>query len=332
MMAVADRSDIPDEAVEHFVRIRKGPLSDPERTQLADWLAADPANVHAFAELEELWGGLDGIRAEPRMLSIREDAMRSLRRRRWARLARPAVAAACVVVLCAAGWLALVLNPFPHGAPAGPVLHTTSVGEVSTVALADGTSVTLDTDSAVEVRMEAARRSVHLLKGRALFRVRKDPSRPFVVTSMNKSIVALGTEFDVYATRKALEVTLLQGRIRVRQESAQPNVEPQSVEMRPGTRLTAADNRWELRPVTPAADLAWLRRTLVFDDAPLSDVVAELNRYSVRKISIATPELARVRMSGVFRTDDPSSLLASIETLKLARIRPTRNGFLLSKF
>ncbi len=93
--------------------------------------------------------------------------------------------------------------------------YATRIGERSTIRLADGSVVTLDTASRVSLDLTTANREVHLLGGQANFEVAKDKARPFVVYAGDRRITAVGTAFDVRLDQREVCVTLVDGKVSV---------------------------------------------------------------------------------------------------------------------
>ena len=200
--------------------------------------------------------------------------------------------------------------------------YTTSVGEQTTVLLKDGTRMSLNTSTRVRVELASAQRSVRVVEGEALFEVAKDPLRPFVVQVADREVVALGTVFSVRLgptdeVSDTLAVTLIEGQVSVRSANKESGkaVEARPVLLSPGDRLRLNEpsgkdakiaQRATMQMDRPFVDqlLAWRRNEAVFDNVPLSDAVAEMNRYSRQPIVLAGDSSKALRISGVFRTGD----------------------------
>jgi transmembrane sensor len=198
-----------------------------------------------------------------------------------------------------------------------PTVYATRVGQTMSVGLPDGSLAVLDTNSELRAWSPGKERRLELVRGRALFKVAKDPSRPFVVRAGDHSVTALGTRFDVDLRPASFKVVLVEGRVRVR--SDRPAAGPAtSVDMNAGYQLVAGEGGWNLSRTDTRSAEGWTSGRLVFDDAPLSAIAAELNRYTVQPIVVA-PEVAGRRMSAVLPSSDPDAFIASAEALGLAR-------------
>ena len=311
MTAPAEQApDVLEAATDWFARRRSGAMTTAEARALEAWLAADPAHAQAYQAAQRMWvdTGLDAIREHPRILALRERGLNRARRR-WM-VAIPAAAACLAAVIAAPSMLGPGLRTPELFAPSIQQEFRTSVGQRTTVKLPDGTAVTLDTDTVLRTRETKTRRMVWLDRGQAFFRVHKDPKRPFVVNAGGRTVTALGTAFSVKVAPKAFEVVLVEGVVRVESPVratplALPTGRVQATEMQAGSELTALDNRhWSVREADASAETAWLDGRLVYKGAPLSEVVADMNRYSEKQIVIRDPQVASRALSGTYRAGD----------------------------
>lgn len=198
-------------------------------------------------------------------------------------------------------------------------LYSTAVGEMQTVSLADGSRVTLNTDTRIHVDLNEQERRIDLRKGEAFFVVAKDATRPFVVYADDKRVTAVGTQFSVRRDAEEIQVVVTEGRVKLEQASMVTELgKLVGRPVRPATALAAGavahiakSDVLVKEGLAPAAEqlLSWRNGYLVFDATPLGDAVAEFNRYSTRKIVIDDPSLAAVRISGNFRSSNSEAFL-----------------------
>src|SRR5262249_55156254 len=134
-------------------------------------------------------------------------------------------AAAAAIIVAVVAFYALP-SSLQYGSAAGPTragqkldggIFTTAVGERSTVALSDGSSVVLDTQSRIDVAYSPDQRRVRLTSGQAWFQVAHNAGWPFVVEAGDRRITALGTAFDVRLGNRenSVQVTLVEGKVAV---------------------------------------------------------------------------------------------------------------------
>jgi transmembrane sensor len=221
--------------------------------------------------------------------------------------------------------------------------------------LADGSTVELNSRSKVRVRYSERERALDLLEGQALFRVAKDPSRPFIVTADSTRVRAVGTQFDVNKRREGTVVTVVEGQVSVLTNVSDARVDPVTVEMSmprlpdasgagsarepapgillaAGEQITVSDKSAEeiTRPDVARA-LAWTQRQLVFEAATLSEVADEFNRHNQRQLVVQDPELYDFHISGVFASTDPEALLQFLRERAGVRVVETDAAIYLQK-
>jgi transmembrane sensor len=309
------------QAAAWFVRSRSRSFSPADQSSLQDWLDADAAHRDAYADVLQTWNTAGAFRAEPEMLAMREAVLRrrpaSTVARRWSRVAMAGSLAAAAALALGLGLNFVLRAPPTH-------VFQTGVGQTATIALMDGSQLTLDTDTIVRARLGSRRRQVYLDHGRAFFKVAKDRSRPFVVEVPGKSVTATGTAFEVTSEPRRFEVVLVEGKVRVSQEVHGPSGKDGkalSTDLEAGTRLSSTDGgRWVLARTGGADELAWMHGELIFDNKPLADIVAEMNRYSHRKIVIGDPQVAKRTIYGAFMAGDVDQFVHALADYKIARI------------
>jgi transmembrane sensor len=213
----------------------------------------------------------------------------------------------------------------------------TRIGEIRTLRLSDGSTVTLDTDTILRTRFSASGRRLSLLRGRARFDVAHDPTRPFIVAAGGGAVAARGTLFDVaLSSDQRVAVTLIRGVVEVDPAS---EAVPSGAARRPSIRLTQGQQfaygrdiaAPRAEPASPTGAL-WPSGLLTFERAPLSHALAEANRYSRRRIVLAEPSLGALQVSGVFRAVAPHDLAEGLAAAFALRLEAAPDGdFILSR-
>lgn len=306
-----------DEAAAWYARMQ-GPITHREVTAFYAW-RDDVLNDAAYGQVEALGRGVRTHSGDPRLRAIGQaalsrprpaKALRALLQRRpapWiAGLGLAAAALAGVVILA---------QPFGQ-------TYRTTVGERRMVALADGSTIELNTDSQVRVRLSRERRAISLDRGQALFAVAHDAARPFIVTAGDTAVRAVGTRFEVYRTGAAVRVILAEGQVSVTQANA-----PVPTLMRAGTRLDV-DGKAPARPVAidVAAATGWTDGRLTFQDAPLAEAVAEINRYSRTKVVLGPGVPADERVNGIFDAGDTPAFAKGVAASLDLKTTPRGDG------
>ena len=327
-----------DAAVDWFLRRSAGPLTAEEADAFEAWLAHDPQNEETYAALDLVWSATSEVEGHPVVSARNQVLIKQVNRARATRRTLTAALAAVILGGAGAGWYTLVA-PKPLATQA----FETAVGQQATVTLPDGSRITLNTDTVVHTRADPNRRLVYLDKGQAFFRVAKDRRHPFVVTAAGRTVTALGTAFDVRVEHGALKVVLVEGKVRV--ESApvravtaktrpgaatapiDAGASPRATEMTAGSELVAPDDAdWRLTRTDVNRETSWLRGQVTFDDAPLGDIVAELNRYSARKFVIEDEQLAKVRLGGIYTPGDVEGFSRALQAYGVAEVKEGPEG------
>jgi transmembrane sensor len=322
-----------DEAAALLAVRRAEGLSDSEAQLLAEWLAADEANRQALAATDRTWQHFDQIEDNEILAAMRAHA-RAPRQRGWGLDPRMAAAAAILILIMATSLVfgpSLFRGPTREADPSVTLAWTryaSAHGAVRAIALSDGSVVTLDTESVVETRLAADTRAIRLVRGRALFEVAPDASRPFAVSAGGRRVVALGTRFEVDLGGSALRVKLLKGSVAVEPGAGGRAI----VTLKPGQEFIAASGAEKVRSVDVAAgDPAWRRGLIDLDDVPLNAAAAQINRYSRDQIVISDPDVAAIRVSGQFRIGDAARFASTVAELHQVRVTRRRGKILLGK-
>ena len=262
-------------------------------TPTADLIRAARASVSEVASLPS--AGNTGAASANRL------APRSKIAGPW--LTRPRVAA-LVVTAVAAVAVGLQVRLSPQRVE-------TAIGEQRSVVLSDGSLVTLNTASSIEVRMERDRRTVKLLAGEALFSVAHDANRPFDVTTDDTTVRAVGTQFNVDRHSRSTTVTVVEGRVAViRAIDANNRAQPTPTPLAAGEQLTLVPRTVQHAVRTDVATaIAWTQRKLVFEHRHLDEVAEEFNRYNRQIVEIRGAALRLQEVTGVFQANDPASFL-----------------------
>lgn len=219
------------------------------------------------------------------------------------------LAASVVVALAVLG--TITLNLWPRSGAS----YSTAIGGLATVPIDDGSRITLNTDSEVQLDISDEERRVNLMRGEAFFDVAKDRARPFVVYANDKRIVAVGTQFAVRLQSDALQVSVTEGHVRMERTSIMGGARPLA-DLVAGNIATAARStvRVQEKAVTDVEQtLSWRAGYVVLSRTLLGDAVAEFNRYNRRQLIIDDPSLAGVQVGGNFRADNVDGFVRLLE-------------------
>jgi len=192
--------------------------------------------------------------------------------------------------------------------------YSTRKGEIRLVPLQDGSSITLNTDSEVQVRYRSDERRVELVRGEGLFDVARDVTRPFQVMAGDTRVTAVGTSFTVKRLGGApVEVMVREGVVEVARP-ASPTWAAQRIaaNVRAVTAPAKPTVSTSLQPAVVSRELAWREGMLAFEDMPLGKAAAEFARYSDVRISFADPAIAGETVTGLYAANDPRGFARSV--------------------
>jgi transmembrane sensor len=297
---------------------------DCDEAVFEEWLAADPAHAEAWVRACNAWSAFDGA-DDADLRKLRETPERSVDRQ--ARPRRGFAIAASIAVIAATGG-AVLFNWQGGTKPGGTVstevasgdperlMLTTAKGEHRSFQLADTSTVTLNTDSAVAVAFRPGERRLDLIRGQAFFKVAQDKARPFVVAADGQTVTALGTQFEVRTETSSLRVVLVEGRVSVTPARGTPVV------MRAGQQLLAGPQGITMSAADVDAVNDWQRGIVTFKGATLASAVSELNRYSRAQLKVEDPRLAELTVSGVFQTNDVRRFARTIAEIYQVKVVP----------
>ena len=341
------RAAIAEEAAEWFIDWREALPSRADKSRFADWISESPVHVEEYLAIAQIYGALSQV--DPSSIAdvdaFVDDTVVALhgktpsdptlaplvsprrQRVRWWGIAAGVMVATAALVYTQS-------NQDPT------VEYTTELGEQRSVLLDDGSMVSLNTQSRIEVAYSESERLVRLTAGEALFDVEKDVNRPFLTETATAVIRVTGTQFNVYQRDGGTAVTVIEGTVEVA-----PRASPHAPSLRPASEAllgsgevaklwvgdqavvrsgsieieeTRIDN---LEPVT-----AWTDRRMVFSETPLSDIVDEFNRYNRQRLVLDDATIAGLELSAVFSTHDPESLILFLERIPEVRVEIAGDG------
>lgn len=291
------------EAVQWLLDLRD---KDDSPAVLADWqrwLTADPAHQQAWLRIESVNQQLRAA-SSPLAAAVARAGLQDP-----PKMGRRRAAQALAIALVGGGAAWLVERHAPWREMAADL--RTGVGERRATTLADGSTVVLNTASAINVRFGAAERRLQLVAGEVLITTAHGAAasgRTFVVETRHGQAQALGTRFSVRHDEHATRVAVFDGAVQIRPADASAS----SVLLRAGqqTRFNAAGAR-TASPADALTDTAWTHGSLVALSMRLDDFLEELGRYSDRPLS-CDPAVAALRISGSYPTGNVDAVLRSV--------------------
>ena len=291
------------EASAWFARLCADDVTAEDRARFELWRDAHPYHAKVFDEMSATWQEIAKSAPLVRAVNFGQSmnaAAHPATRRRWL---LGAAAASIGVLVIGVAW-----NLYRQKEE---TRFQTAVGEQAAIALPDGSSFDLNTNSRVGVDYSAKSRVIHLERGEAYFKVAHDTQRPFWVRAGDYWVRAVGTALNVYLRPTGVEVTVSEGTVSVVNANEQDTPPTDGAVTQSAAAVTAGEQAdahghakviHELNSAQLNRLLAWRKSSLYFQDQPLGDVVNELMRYTTLKIELSDEALRQLPVGGTFQT------------------------------
>ena len=305
-------------------------LSTEERLSLLHDVEASEELKKEFAEYQNLYALLNlgrqlqdkatGKQKYDRFILQKQYAVM---RKRWIR--RVGYAAAMLVLVVSASLLTYwYVRPEQTDLLSAAVTNTlyTPAGQRARLVLQDGTEVWLNAKSKLvyPARFTGDVRKVSI-EGEAFFKVAKDPSRPFIVSTHDVDIRVLGTRFNVcgYPETGYVQTSLLEGSVRVFFREK----ESDGITLKPDQQVTVSNGRMKVEPIRLKDRFLWRDGIYAFENEPLIDILKKLELYYDVKIAVEDTSLFKGTYTGKFRQrdslDDVFRVLQQIRKFKVEK-------------
>nr|WP_262381040.1 MULTISPECIES: FecR domain-containing protein [unclassified Pseudomonas] len=281
-------------------------LQCPQPGQQAEfqaWLDADPSHAQAFAKAQAAWGGAPVHSAAVALNAPRKPSAWRRIKPHWKPLATAAV-------------LLLGLFSFSNLPVRLQADHLTVVGERQRLQLDDGSKVLLNTNSAFSSTIDEHQRIARLYQGEAFFEVAANRGLPLQIdagpvrASVSDTAFAvryLNGEAQVQVQRGDVDLSTTFGNNRVRLSAGES--------IRVGPKGFGQPAKLDA-----TKELAWVQGRLVFENCPMSEVLAELRRYYPGWIVNTNEQLASVAVTGNYRLDQPLDVVRSLAHITSAKL------------
>ena len=288
-----------------------GDLSPQEQAEFEAWLAADPRHLGAYGRAEAVLCRVERLNG----LNLDGDANEKAEQSVWSRR-RVVIAGSVAASLAAIAAVAHKLRP-----GSGEDIYSTEIGQMREVVLADGSIVSLNTNSEIFVQFSKEARSISLLRGEAVFDVAKNKHRPFIVSAGDTRVRAVGTSFMVsLLPKKPVQVLVREGVIEMRRADA---LEAKPIRASANMRAIARPGAPIITQTMPdeklAQNLAWQRGSIALDNQTLADAADEFARYSEVRIIVA-PSVSNRTVTGLFVSHDPVGFAKAVTSVLKLRM------------
>jgi transmembrane sensor len=309
--------DIDRIAAEWVARMDRAPLAASDAEELKQWLAGDRRRRGAFIRARAVWMRSESARAlgpqyDP--LNFQTDLVASPR----ARVERPrrlmkwsgAMAASLVAIV-------ILMATLPM-----PTAYATAKGEMRTVPLGDGTTVTLNTDTRIKVYDDEGRRRIRVLRGEVLI-AGAGTAAPTLVEVDGQHLEASSATFIVRKLEgQPAQVLVQDGRVVLGEET-----QSKTIPLASNTGASLLEGKvagWQLTALSlgqMGRELAWREGKIALQGETLAEAVAVYARYSDTSIVIADPDLAQMPVTGLFAINNPLGFSRAVAEVFGAQVR-----------
>lgn len=314
-------AEVQSAADRWVMKLADGVLQPDEARAFNAWLTTHPSHEIAFDAAQDAYERAAVLRNDPRLddwlrpsvyerlaafVARASDVASGLAR---PRRALPALGAAGLAIAAAVA-IVIAVRPEPVAAPGAiePDI-VTAAAEIRETVLPDGSVVTLGAASSIDIQFSENERRVVLGAGEAFFEVERDEDRPFIVLADETLVRVIGTKFDVSLGLSAVDVAVSEGRVEViRPKAATAPIKDADVQhvLTAGQRVSAIKSG-RVQPVV-AVDVsevaAWRRGELVWENAPVGDIIADLDRYADHRIALEQDDVSALRYTFAFQAEN----------------------------
>lgn len=351
--------EVLETAAQWFVRLQEGDASAEAFAEWNKWLGASSEHRLAYEELENTILRLERLRHPPQLPSlaqlaadgydgsapleqlsaIQPSAARKLLRN--SRTALLALAAAVVLMAFGGPWFLSRVTSQPAS---GSMSYRTAAAQTKLIQLPEGSRVTLDADSELNVVLTSQRRALTLVRGEGYFQVAKDRRRPFIVQAGATQVTAVGTAFNIRRSANRTVVAVLEGKVElVAGPQSRPNAPapvsdrhdqsrfPQlSAQVAAGEAVSYSESGdLQALPATEASlAAAWLQGHRRYYNEPLRYVLADVSRYTGRKIEVSDELTGDLQFTGTLDVENSEAWLRGLSVALPVRLVQEKDGIL----
>lgn len=316
----------------HWLLIRDE-LNLEQKVQFEQWLIIDPEHERIYRRQEEALSLVEqlpvaqSLDPEALVAQLNNSSRVTMSTDKLAannRVYRWFAVAASTMLIAMLGWFGQ--KPQDTDPVIVQQIYQTETAQVETYSLADGSAVTLGPDSKLLVFISHQARSLKLLSGEGYFDVVSDKARPFVVSSGQVNITVIGTEFNVRFNPSSIQVAVAEGQVAV-------ELQDKHAKLQVGEVIIADNNKGlsQVTSIDPTLIDDWQQGQLIYQDAPLSHIVAQLNRYYAGQIIVVGEDVEQLRVSASFSTQDIPSVIQDLAAMLSLEYTQSGDTWLLTK-
>lgn len=320
------KKDIEDIAI-LWVTCEKEGMNEAQQKQMKLWLEESDEHKQAYNQIKSVQSVFSKLpNTYSRQLS--SIAHKGARRVKLIEQAKPVLSYAAAIILT----LAFMFNSYDYFIPNFNTTLKTQNEIVSDKTLPDGSQITMDAKTSMNIKYYANKREVILHEGQVLFKVAKDASKPFTIMSGSTSIEVVGTQFEVKKLDKTTTVSVEEGIVKIG-HIANVNTKPQIItRLYKGEKVILKnDGKIEFLGDTPIGQIAtWRNGEIIFSNTTLQESFEVFSKYNEFDFVLGKG-VDNLTFSGKFDTNGIDKFLNAIQKIYPLHIKKHQNIISVSK-
>lgn len=283
------KNSLREQAAAWFLRVQQSDCSETDKKYFEAWLAENEAHRAEYQQYVQLWRNLDQLEREPEQAVYKKQRAALT----WGIL--------LAVMLGALHWLSGYEE-----------VILTAKGERQQIYLADGTTIDVNTDTALRLALFRFTRKITIDRGEASIKISPNRFQSIEVHAGNGILRDIGTTFNVVQVVDKTTVAVFEGIVEISLNNQAKTIK----QLHGGEQLSYSTHGLsEISRVEAEAVTAWHNDRIVFHDNPLDEVIRQINRYHSRPLRLGESQLSKLKVSGEFNASDRSGLIKALKTL-----------------
>lgn len=299
-------------AIQWFMRMQHANADHTDRSRFEAWLMSHPAHQRAYSEVAELWEDFDSP-SQVQLLASAMEQKERLKEERKNRIKKSIASTLGVLMIAVASLLGYQIW---QAQPLMQIATVTDVGQIKSQELEDGTKLTINSGSEIEIIYYRNQRLVKLYRGEAIFEVTRDESRPFVVDSGKAKITVLGTRFAVNRLQSLVRISVDHGSVKVESQSTQGNANGAPLILKGGD-VAQIDNSGVAKRIdfNAADSFEFQQGIITFDQAGLEEIAETLSRHRRPMVHADVTSGHDVHITAVLNVKNVEKFLYNLPTM-----------------
>jgi len=327
-MSSAHFEKIQQTAIQWFLRMQDNEVEDSVRTKFEVWLMESTANQEAYLEVSKLWDRFDSPAALEKLAVAMDQKSFFDKRERDNRFKKTVAGVLSAIAISIAS---LYSYQYLQSQPVMQLATQATFGEVESKRLEDGTVLTMNTGTDIEVTYYRDRRLVKLKRGEAIFNVARDESRPFIIDSGHARVSVLGTRFAVNRMQKLIRISVDHGLVKVEKQNAKGEASAPLMLHKGEVAEVRLEQASPTRLDRQASDaFTFEKGVITFDKASIDEIAETLTRYRKTPV-IAQAYLADNRqITAVINANSIETFLRRLPDMAPVKVTTTPDQTLIT--